>query len=91
MYIASELLRTEGFTDVRYIDGKAGTDSTEWIARGELDFDLNYGPTHITSIAAGVQPMKDFNANSSKPSHLPGRSVSSWRAQIGVSRSLSTN
>src|SRR5687768_10460936 len=53
-YIAAELLRAEGFSDVRYVEGESGVDSTIWIARGDLDFDVNYGPVHITSIDAGV-------------------------------------
>lgn len=53
-YIAAELLRAEGFTDVHYVEGEIGVDSTIWIARGDLDFDVNYGPTHIASIEAGV-------------------------------------
>jgi NitT/TauT family transport system substrate-binding protein len=32
-------------------------DNSEWIARGETDFDLNYPPKQIASIAAGV-PIK---------------------------------
>lgn len=52
-YIAGELLRAEGFTDVRYVKGVG--DSSEWIARGELvDFDFNFPPHHIISIDAGV-------------------------------------
>jgi len=52
-YIAEELLRAEGFTDVRYVEGDG--DSSEWIARGELvDFDFNIPLAHIASIDAGV-------------------------------------
>jgi NitT/TauT family transport system substrate-binding protein len=56
-YIAGELLRAEGFTDVRYVEADRGVDSSEWIARGETDFDLNYPPNQIKSIDAGV-PIK---------------------------------
>ncbi len=52
-YVADELLRAEGFTDIRLVEGKSG-DTSEWIARGELDFDWNYAAIHITSIEAGV-------------------------------------
>jgi NitT/TauT family transport system substrate-binding protein len=41
-YVAGELLRAEGFTDVRYVEGESGVDSSLWIARGEVDFDWNY-------------------------------------------------
>jgi NitT/TauT family transport system substrate-binding protein len=53
-YVAEELLRAEGFTDVRYVEGESGVDSSVWLARGELDFDWNYAATHIASIEAGV-------------------------------------
>src|SRR3954447_16813057 len=48
-YVADELLRAEGLIDARYVGEESG-DSSEWIARGELDFDWNYAATHITSI-----------------------------------------
>src|SRR5262245_27424740 len=41
-YVAENLLRAEGFTDVRYVDGESGADSSVWIAHGEIDFDWNY-------------------------------------------------
>jgi NitT/TauT family transport system substrate-binding protein len=53
-YLADELLRAEGLTDVRYVEGESGVDSSVWLARGELDFDWNYAATHIASIEAGV-------------------------------------
>jgi NitT/TauT family transport system substrate-binding protein len=53
-YVADELLRAEGFTDVRFVEGESGVDSSVWLARGELDFDWNYAATHIASIEAGV-------------------------------------
>jgi NitT/TauT family transport system substrate-binding protein len=53
-YFADELLRAEGFTDVRFVEGESGVDSSQWIARGDLDFDWNYAATHIASIEAGV-------------------------------------
>jgi NitT/TauT family transport system substrate-binding protein len=54
VYFADRLLHAEGFTDVRFVAGESGVDSSEWIARGELDFDWNYPANHITSIEAGV-------------------------------------
>jgi NitT/TauT family transport system substrate-binding protein len=56
-YIAGELLRAEGFTDVHYVEADKNVDSSEWIARGETDFDLNYPPNQVKSINAGV-PIK---------------------------------
>jgi NitT/TauT family transport system substrate-binding protein len=52
-YVASELLRAEGFADIRFVEG-GSDDSSQWIARGALDFDWNYAAIHIGSIEAGV-------------------------------------
>ena len=56
-YIAGELLRAEGFTDVRYVEADSKVDQSVWIARGETDFSVNYVPRHVASIDAGV-PIK---------------------------------
>ncbi|HEX2461872.1 MAG TPA: twin-arginine translocation signal domain-containing protein, partial [Vicinamibacterales bacterium] len=56
-YIAGELLRAEGFTDVRYVEADSKVDQSVWIARGDTDFDVNYVPRHVASIDAGV-PIK---------------------------------
>jgi NitT/TauT family transport system substrate-binding protein len=53
-YFADGLLRAEGFTDVRFVEGESAVDSSQWIARGELDFDWNYAAIHLASIEAGV-------------------------------------
>jgi NitT/TauT family transport system substrate-binding protein len=50
--VAEELLRAEGFTDVRYIETEA-TRVAGAIGHGELDFGLNYAPLTIPAIEAG--------------------------------------
>ena len=50
-YVAEELLHAEGFTDVRYVEGPAG--ATEPIARGEVDFGINYASNFVRAIDAG--------------------------------------
>ena len=57
LYMAGELLRSEGFTDVRYVQGDKNVDHSVWIARGQMDFSINYVPIHLASIEAGV-PIK---------------------------------
>lgn len=54
VYIAGELLRAEGFTDVRYVQGDTSVDHSAWIANNEMDFSVNYVPIHVASIDAGV-------------------------------------
>ena len=53
LYMAGEILRSEGFTDVRYIQADASVDQWVWIARGETDFSVSFPPSHISSIDAG--------------------------------------
>ena len=55
--MAGEMLRAEGFTDVRYVQGDKSVDHSVWIASGEMDFSINYVPIHVASIDAGV-PIK---------------------------------
>jgi NitT/TauT family transport system substrate-binding protein len=50
-YIAEALLRAEGFTGIRYVDGPAG--DPEPLARGKVDFDTNYASNFVRAIDAG--------------------------------------
>ena len=52
-YVAEELLRAEGFTDVRYVSLEAGTGQSQGIASGEIDFSLNFAGPLIVPIDAG--------------------------------------
>jgi NitT/TauT family transport system substrate-binding protein len=52
-YIAEELLRAEGFTDIRYVD-KPGNAVPESIARGEADFGFDFAPDAVAMIDRGV-------------------------------------
>ena len=52
-YLAEELLRQEGFTDVRYILFEAGLGQSKAIARGEVDFSLNFAAPLVIPIDAG--------------------------------------
>ena len=54
LYVAEELLRAEGFTDVRYVEGPPG--ATEALAHGKVDFDPNYASNFVRAIDAG-QPI----------------------------------
>ncbi|HSA83182.1 MAG TPA: ABC transporter substrate-binding protein [Geminicoccaceae bacterium] len=51
-YVVEELLRAEGFADVRYVEAEAGRHS-ERMARGEVDFSLNFAAPLVLSIDAG--------------------------------------
>jgi NitT/TauT family transport system substrate-binding protein len=55
-YAAEELLRAEGFTDVRYIEVASDADSVAALVRGEVDFGPNYASQFIAAVDAG-QPV----------------------------------
>ena len=50
-YVADELLRAEGFIDIRYV--ATGTNAPEAIARGEIDFGSNFAPVLVTGLDRG--------------------------------------
>jgi NitT/TauT family transport system substrate-binding protein len=50
--VAEELLRAEGFTDVRYIETEAARVAGA-LGHGKLDFGLNYAPLAIPAIDTG--------------------------------------
>jgi len=52
-YVADELLRAEGFTDIRYVEAP-GIQQVEALLRGELDFTNFLPPQNIPLIEAGV-------------------------------------
>jgi NitT/TauT family transport system substrate-binding protein len=52
-YVAEELLRAEGLTDVRYVATNPGISTAVSLARGEVDFTTNYAPPLAISIDAG--------------------------------------
>src|SRR5271165_4910564 len=51
LYIAEELLRAEGFTDIRYVDA-SGAGATA-ITRGMIDFAPVYASPFVRAIDAG--------------------------------------
>src|SRR6185369_15347030 len=52
-YVAEELLRAEGFTDIRYVNAVPGAPSARALARGEIDFTTNFSPPLIVAVDAG--------------------------------------
>jgi len=53
LYFAEELLRTEGFTDIRFVEIPTVA-NVEAVASGEVDFAPAYGPLLIPKIEAGL-------------------------------------
>jgi NitT/TauT family transport system substrate-binding protein len=52
-YLAEEFLRLEGFTDVKYVLSDAGVGQSRSIARGEIDFSMNFAAPLVIPIDAG--------------------------------------
>jgi NitT/TauT family transport system substrate-binding protein len=50
--IAEELLRAEGFTDIRYV--RTGNTALESVARGDTDFAANFAPVLIAGLEQGI-------------------------------------
>ena len=54
-YVAEELLRAEGFADVRYVRLAPGSNAPDGIARGEVDFGLNFASVLVSALDRGVE------------------------------------
>jgi NitT/TauT family transport system substrate-binding protein len=53
-YVAGELLRAEGFTDVSYVESEGGIALLDKVARGEVDFTQMYAATLVGAMDAGL-------------------------------------
>ena len=51
-YVAEQLLRAEGFTDVHYAEVPNPT--AQWIGRGEVDFSFGFASALLTAIDGGA-------------------------------------
>jgi NitT/TauT family transport system substrate-binding protein len=54
IYITEDLLRAEGFTDIRYVPVENGPPFTEAWERGELDLGMMFAPGAVRRLDAGV-------------------------------------
>jgi NitT/TauT family transport system substrate-binding protein len=54
-YLAEDLLRAEGFTDIRYVMSDAGLRQSKSIASGEIDLTLHFSAPLLIPIDAGDQ------------------------------------
>jgi NitT/TauT family transport system substrate-binding protein len=52
-YVVEPFLRSEGFTDIRYVDAGLGIPSGEMLANGELDFDITFAGTVVHHLDLG--------------------------------------
>src|SRR5215467_13895005 len=49
-FVADELLRAEGFTDIRYDANESATQAVFALAHGEIDFTTSFSPPLIVAI-----------------------------------------
>ena len=52
-YVADDLLRAEGFTDIQYVLSASGAPVAAAVASGSVDFSLNYAGPNIIAVDAG--------------------------------------
>src|SRR5258706_9791093 len=52
-YVVEDLLRLEGFTEVQYVATDAGVGQSKALARGEIDFTLQFSPLTLIPIDSG--------------------------------------
>jgi NitT/TauT family transport system substrate-binding protein len=52
-YVAEELLRVEGFTDIRYVDAGPSLEFSAKVGRGAVDFTLDFAAQLVGTIDAG--------------------------------------
>src|SRR5262245_36751266 len=49
-YVAEDLLRAEGFTDIRYVETEAGVAQAKRIARGDIDLSLDFAAALVVTM-----------------------------------------
>jgi NitT/TauT family transport system substrate-binding protein len=52
-FVAEELLRDEGFTEIQYIESKSTAEINEAVASGKVDFNMHFAPQWVSVIDGG--------------------------------------
>src|SRR5215510_5294485 len=52
-YVAEELLRAEGFTDIRYTQIASSAEVNDAVTHGRADFDAHFAPQWVSAIDGG--------------------------------------
>ena len=88
-YVAEELLRTEGFTDVRFVQGQP---TAKWVGLGKADFSLSMAPTILFQHEAGLPVMALAGVHPGcfeLFAHPPIRTISDLKGKtVDIDRSL---
>lgn len=54
IFVAEQLMRAEGFTDVQYVRSAGGHVTTPMLAKGEIDIAIRYVASNVLDVDAGV-------------------------------------
>jgi len=88
-YVAEELLRAEGFTDVRYVPAQEGPPHAQMIARGEIDFSLYFAASLVYRLDEGspITALAGVHSGCFELfAHEPIRTISDLRGKkVGIS------
>ena len=52
-FVVEDLLRAEGFTDIRYVEAPSNAEINEAVASGRVDFNIHYAPQWVSVIDGG--------------------------------------
>jgi len=52
-FIVEDLLRAEGFTEIRYVEGTSSAEINEAVVRGSVDFNIHFAPQWVSVIDGG--------------------------------------
>jgi NitT/TauT family transport system substrate-binding protein len=52
-FVAEDLLRAEGFTDIRYVEGNSSADINEAVVSGKIDFNTHFAPQWVSVVDGG--------------------------------------
>jgi NitT/TauT family transport system substrate-binding protein len=55
VFLAEELLRAEGFTDIRYVETRGGQSAFDALSRGEIDFLSGFALQDLKALDAGAR------------------------------------
>ena len=67
-FVAEDLLRAEGFADIRYVSGSGGLTEPQMVGRGEIDF----GSTAAAALSLFATALPAWHAKRSRPAAEPG-------------------
>jgi NitT/TauT family transport system substrate-binding protein len=95
LYASDQLLRAEGFTDIRYVETRGGAPNVQRLAAGDIDFSMVFAPALLIAIDAS-EPITVLTGVHSGCfelfAHEPVQSFSDLKGRsVGIERLGSSN